>query len=132
MLQVTGKSVGDFLEVLIAPVYVPDIVIDTVEEAEKRDVKSQGSRVRVCSVDRYSKSVREAKLIRGSWIAPCTIAACKPHPLGLPFVCFLHLPKKLSGTIAPSKVKTCYNCFFLSYTFPGFHAIGIKFTSGCI
>ena len=80
MLQVTGKSVGDFLEVLIAPVYVPDIVIDTVEEAEKRDVKSQGSRVRVCSVDRYSKSVREAKLIRGSWIAPCTIAACKPHP----------------------------------------------------
>jgi len=32
MLQVTGKSVGDFLEVLIAPVYVPD----TVEEAEKR------------------------------------------------------------------------------------------------
>jgi len=36
MLQVTGKSVGDFLEVLIAPVYVPDIAADTVEEAEKR------------------------------------------------------------------------------------------------
>ncbi|WP_316846501.1 DUF5712 family protein [Pedobacter psychrodurus] len=36
MLQVTGKLVGEFLEVLIAPVYVPDIAADTVEEAEKR------------------------------------------------------------------------------------------------
>ena len=36
MLQVTGKSVGEFLEVLIAPVYFPDNAVDTVEEAEKR------------------------------------------------------------------------------------------------
>lgn len=36
MLQMTGRSVGEFLEVLIAPVYVPDIAADTVEEAEKR------------------------------------------------------------------------------------------------
>jgi hypothetical protein len=36
MLEVTGKSVGDFLEVLIEPVYIPDMAPDTAEEAEKR------------------------------------------------------------------------------------------------
>jgi len=44
MLQVTGKAVGEFLEVLLAPVYVPDIAVDTVEEAEKRRRKKSGKR----------------------------------------------------------------------------------------
>jgi len=39
MLRVTGKSVGDFLEVLIATVYLPDTAADNVEEAEKRSRK---------------------------------------------------------------------------------------------
>jgi len=72
------------------------------------------------------------KLISVGWIGPRTIAACKPRPLGLPFVCFLHLPKKLSGTIVIPKMETCYGNFFLGYAFPMFPATGIKFTSGCI
>ncbi|MFC3561153.1 DUF5712 family protein [Pedobacter jamesrossensis] len=36
MLESTGKTVGEFLEVLMEPAFIPDIASDTIEEAEKR------------------------------------------------------------------------------------------------
>ena len=36
MLESTGKTVGEFLEVLIEPAFIPDIASDTIEEAEKQ------------------------------------------------------------------------------------------------
>lgn len=36
MLQSTGKTIGEFLEVLMEPAFIPDIGSDTIEEAEKK------------------------------------------------------------------------------------------------
>jgi hypothetical protein len=36
MLEVTGKSMEDFLGILMEPTFVPDIVSDTIDEAEKK------------------------------------------------------------------------------------------------
>lgn len=36
MLESTGKTVGEFLEVLMEPAFIPDIASDTIEEAEKK------------------------------------------------------------------------------------------------
>lgn len=36
MLESTGKTVGEFLEVLMEPAFIPDIASDTIEEAEKQ------------------------------------------------------------------------------------------------
>lgn len=36
MLESTGKTIGEFLEVLMEPAFIPDIASDTIEEAEKK------------------------------------------------------------------------------------------------
>lgn len=36
MLESTGKTVSEFLEVLMEPAFIPDIASDTIEEAEKQ------------------------------------------------------------------------------------------------